>query len=281
MRKSFPIGVTAGLLLSALLIAPAASGQQTVQQTGPTETPRDDGDVAEVRACIEKNIPVKASQQIVEFVSVDRVGGERVARAKILAKRLDDGLRRVLTRITKPLDMRGSNLLVIETTRGANDMFLYSPEIRKVKRVTAEQSGGSLFGTDFSYEDFQRWQLLNKPGRQKRLEDNVVADRPVYVLSVEPGAEEGSAYEMIVSFVDKETCVVLKTESYEQGARLRKVFTAAPESIIEEGSVYVASEVVMTDVRDETHTNATIEDLEVDRDIPDREFTISQLSKRR
>ncbi len=59
------------------------------------------------------------------------------------------------------------------------------------------------------------------------------------------------------------------------------VFTAAPESIIEEGSVYVASEVVMTDVRDETHTNATIEDLEVDRDIPDREFTISQLSKRR
>ena len=170
---------------------------------------------------------------------------------------------------------------MVETKSGANDMFLYTSELRKVKRVTAEGAGGSLFGTDFSYEDFERWQLLNKPGKQKRLPDTELDSRPVYVLETRPDADSGSSYERIVSFVDKETCVVIKTESYEPGDRLRKVLTASPDAILEEAGIHVASEVMMQDVRDETHTAVIVEDLSIDRDIPDGEFTISRLSRRR
>ncbi len=92
--------------------------------------------LAEVSACIERNIPRVSSEQVVEFIAVDRIGGERVSRAKIIAKRFDDGLRRLRMRFSKPTDMRGSALLMIETESGANDMFLYSPELRKVKRVS-------------------------------------------------------------------------------------------------------------------------------------------------
>jgi hypothetical protein len=235
--------------------------------------------VAEIRTCIESNIPRTSSEQIIEFTKVDRVGGKRVSRAKILGKRFADGLRRIALRFSKPPDLRGACLLVMETTRPTNDMFLYTPELRKVKRVTAEGAGGSLFGTDFSYEDFERWQLLNKPGQHVRRENSAMNGRPVYVLETQPAAESGSSYEVVVSYVDQKTCVVLRSESFEPGKRLRKVFTVDPESIIEEGEVHVATEVNMQDVRDETHTSVTVEDVSIDREIPDREFTLSRLSR--
>ncbi len=237
--------------------------------------------VAEVQRCIERNVPAHTSEQTIEFVSIDRVGGKRMSRAKVLAKRFDDGLRRVLLRFTKPHEIRGSSLLIIETESGSNDMFLYTPELRKVKRVTADGAAGTLFGTDFSYEDFERWHLMNKPGERTRLPDTKLEDRDVYVLESRPEDNTGSAYERIVSFVDRETCVVLKTESYERGARLRKVLTASPDTIMKEAEIHVASEITMRDVRDQTYTNLVVEDLSVDREIEDTEFAISRLSRRR
>jgi hypothetical protein len=256
---------------AALLAVPAPAAAQDAA-----------GGLADVTACIERNIPRTSSEQIVEFTSVDRVGGERVSRSKIIAKRFsEDGLRRLMLRFTKPVDMRGSSVLMVETESGANDMFVYTPELRKVKRVTADGVGGSLFGTDFSFEDFERWQNLNKPGKQTRAPDATVEDRPVFVLQSAPEAESGSAYETIVSYIDKETCVVLKSESFEAGRVLRKRLTASPDSVIEQNGIHAATEVLMEDVRDETHTTVIVEDLEIDRDIPDKEFTISRLTRRR
>lgn len=268
MKNPFTFRALAAAAL--LLLAPPASAQG----------PEADG-LAPVASCLERNIPRRASEQVIEFTTVDRIGGKRVSRAKIIAKRFDDGNRRVLLRFTKPLEMRGSSLLIIEAQDGPNDMFLYTPELRKVKRVTSNSSGGSLFGTDFTYEDFERWQLLNRPGGRKRLPDATVSERPVYVVETRPQAESGSSYEKVVTYIDRETCVVLKSESFERGERLRKVLTASPSSVIEEGGIHVASEIKMQDVRDETYTDVIVEDLEVDHDVPDADFTISKLSRRR
>ena len=260
-----------GLLVSALLLPAASVSAQGAEADG----------LAPVATCIESNIPRTSSEQVIEFTTVDRIGGQRVSRAKIIAKRFEDGKRRLLLRFTKPIEMRGSALLIIETERGANDMFLYSPELRKVKRVTSDSSGGSLFGTDFTYEDFERWQLLNKPGRRARLPDATVAERAVYVMETLPDTGAGSSYEKVISYIDRDTCVVLKTESFENGKRLRKVLTASPASVIEQSGIHVASEIRMEDVRDETHTDVIVEDLEVDHEISDSEFTISRLTRRR
>jgi len=236
--------------------------------------------VDEVRDCVEGNVPKVSSVQIVEFTATDRIGGKRISRGKIYGKRFSaDGLRRVLTRVNKPPEMRGSAVLMIERDEGSPDVFLYTSELRKVKRITAHGAGGSLFGTDLSYEDFARWQSLNQPGQNVRLEDAVVAERPVYVLETTPADEAESSYTRVVSFIDRETCVVLKTESYEKSDQLRKVLTADPGQVINEGGVWVATELMMRDLRDETHTDVIVEDIEIDRELKDRMFSQSQLQR--
>ena len=82
-----------------------------------------------------------------------------------------------------------------------------------------------------------------------------------------------------MSYVDKETCVVLKSESYEAGDRLRKVLTAKTEQMFEENGVHAPSEVEMNDVRDQTRTVVAIEDLEVDGEVDSRSFEVSELGR--
>ncbi len=258
------------LLAGLLLLAPA---------TRAAGDAPDSGSVEEVTECVQKNTPEKSSVQLVEFTTVDRIGGERVSRAKIKGKKFEsDQLRRVILHFSKPLELRGSAFLSIEQDEGSPDMFLYTSELRKAKRVTGQGGGGKLFGTDFSYEDFVRWQGLNQPGASRRLPDAVEAGQPVWVVETTPAEGAESSYERVVFFVDQETCVALKTESYEKGETPRKILTADPDQLLEEGGVWFASELLMRDLRDETHTRVVVEDVEVDRNLRDRDFSLATLA---
>jgi hypothetical protein len=197
--------------------------------------------VQEVRDCLKRNIPKKSSEQTVHFTAIDRIGGQREFRAKMLGMKLADGTRRAKLCINQPPEMRGSEMLSMETPDGAPDSFLFTPELRKVKRITGEGVGGSVFGTDFTYEDLQRWQQL--------------------------------------SYIDKKTCVVIKSESFENGDRLRKLLTAKTDEMLEENGIFAPAEVVMKDVRDETRTIVVVEDLEVDGNLGERSFEVSALGK--
>jgi len=235
--------------------------------------------VQEVRDCLKRNIPKKSSVQTVHFTAIDRIGGQREFRGKMLGMKLADGLRRAKLCISQPPEMRGSEMLSMETAEGAPDSFLYTTELRKAKRITGEGMGGSVFGTDFTYEDLQRWQQLNRPESHARLPDADLDGRPVYVLSTLPSDKAQSSYTKVLSFIDKKTCVVIKSESYENGDRLRKLLTANPEGMLEENGIFAPTEVVIKDVRDDTRTIVALEELEVDGDVEARSFEVSSLGK--
>ncbi len=238
-----------------------------------------DSGLTAVKDCLKRNVPKQSSVQTVHFTSYDRIGGSREFRGKILGKTMEDGTRRAKLCISQPPEMRGSEVLTMETKDGAPQNFLYTTELRKVKRVSGDGAGGSLFGTDFTYEDLQRFMQLNRPESSERLADADVEGRAVYVVASKPNTAGDSAYSKVLSYVDKETCVVLKSESFEGADRLRRVLTAKPEPMYVESGVHAPAEVEMKDVRDGTRTLVAVEDLEVDGKLESRSFQISELGK--
>jgi hypothetical protein len=255
-------------LLTVLLLAPLAASAQT-----------GDRSVTVVLDCLKRNVPKKSSVQTVHFTSFDRIGGSREFRGKILGKTMEDGTRRAKLCISQPPEMRGSEVLSMEVKDAAPQNFLYTTELRKAKRVTGDGAGGSLFGTDFTYEDLQRFMQLNRPESNERLDDADLEGRAVYVVQAKPSDANASAYTKVLSYVDKVTCVVLKSESYEVGERLRKVLTAKTEPMYQENGVTAPAEVEMKDVRDQTRTVVAIEDLEVDGDVDSRSFQVGELGR--
>ena len=94
-----------------------------------------------------------------------------------------------------------------------------------------------------------------------------------------PSPEAGSAYERSLSFVDKRTCVPIRTELYEVGGRLRKLLTANPDRIEDTQGLWLPRELVMEDVRDQTQTTLVIESIEVNKEIPNKLFRVDRLER--
>jgi hypothetical protein len=239
-----------------------------------------DEEVEVVTRCMEKNIPDQTSVQMIAFRSRDRLGAEKRTRAKISAKRFDDGLRRVLMRFYEPADIRGAALLIFEK-EDRNDMFLYTPELQKTRRVSPRNAGGNLFGTDFSYEDFERLQGLHAESKTERRPDAELDGRPVYVVAAHHTPEHESAYESVILFIDRKSCLPLKIECYESGGRLRKLITLDPAQLIQQGGIWLAQEVRVKDLRDETETRLIVEEIAVDEPLSDKRFRIAELGRHR
>jgi hypothetical protein len=52
-----------------------------------------------------------------------------------------------------PADISGSNILIHEHRKGNDDIWIYLPSVKKVRRLLANSKKESFMGTDFSYTD--------------------------------------------------------------------------------------------------------------------------------
>jgi len=233
----------------------------------------------EVERCVRGNLHADSSVQTVEMTPRDRMGAERTIGAKIYWKRFEDGFSRLLARFTEPADIEGAGFLLIETEQSA-EMHLYLPEIRKTRRITSQALRGSIYGTDFSYEDFERLQGFNHAETRKLDPPGEVDGRPVFVIEARPAPDAGSAYEKIVSYVDQEKCVPLKVELYEPPGRIRKLLSVDASKVERSGESWVPRELLMRDLRDETQTQLRLLSVEVGAEIPNRTFRFGQLGRK-
>ena len=233
--------------------------------------------VDEINECVRDNMPDKSSTQSIVLRSVNRVGDVAESSASILWQQDDAGLSNVLLRFSKPLDMRDAGVLMLEKSGRSPDTFLYLPSTKMVRRVSSRAASSSLFGTDFSYEDFQRLVGMAADSAKERGEDTEVSGRPAYVVNATPAPDSGSAYERVVSFIDKDTCVPLQIDSYEEGGELRKRLSTDASTLSREGASWVPRRQKMEDLRDETHTEVVIEEIEIDAKIHRKMFSTREL----
>jgi hypothetical protein len=138
---------------------------------------------------------------------------------------------------------------------------------------------GSMFGTDFSYEDFEMIEDYARKRESKRIADAQLDGSPVWVLESRPVAGQMSGYTRILEYIDPATCVRLKTELFETNDRLRKVASSDRKTITEVSGLHYAPKLTLRDVVKQTETELSIEKIEVGAEIPDRLFSQTQLTK--
>lgn len=270
--------IVSGLLVGVWFLAPAPASADALPD-----------DVGTLLECVKANLPKHSSVQTVEFRSLDRVGNERKIKARIYWQRFDDGLTKLRLKVSEPPDLRGTALLLIEKKDGV-DMFIYLPDLERVKRVTSRMLSGSLFGSDFSYEDFMQLQGIGSGGRHELRDassepannsanDPPVVDASLQVVVHHPGPESGSSYTRVVSYWDRESCTLVRSEMWESGERPRKILEVDPTAVFSSKGARIPGKLVMTDVRDQTSTHLSIDEIEIDVKIPRKIFSASALGR--
>jgi hypothetical protein len=256
--------------LLALLVGGALSAPAVAAESGP--------EVAEIQACVQRNVPQRSSRQVITLRTTEPGGGGEEIRAALYWKRSKQGRSRFLIRVEAPADLRGAAFLLIEG-KGQNDLFTYLPELHSVRRITSRTVGGSLFGTDFSYEDIQELQSVAEHTTVERLPDAEVLGRPVYVLAARPPADAGSAYERIVSSIDRERCVLVKAELFAKGGAIAKELVLPPDHVEQDGTRWVPREARLRDLENGGQTALSIDRIENDVDLRESLFSEVELAK--
>lgn len=259
-----PLWVSAVLLTALLPIAPHA------ETLGPG--------VQEVRDCAERNMPQRtARQQLVLERSAEGNDARRLE-TTLLWKRGEDGLSRLRVTVDAPQAERGTAFLLIER-EGENDMFSYLPEFRKVRRITSRAISGSFLGTDLTYEDFQELRGLAEHARIDRLPDETIGGRASYVLEGIPEAGANSSYERVRSWIDRESCVLLRAEL--SGKGIDRTVEVAWADVTRVGERFVPKHLTLRDRSNGSETRVSILETEWDIELPDRLFTQAELDKGR
>lgn len=253
----------------ALLIASSSAwAQDTAAEVGAADP------LEEVRACMSRNRPAVSAVQTVSLTSRDRTGAERESRATVYWQKHKEEGAKVMLRFFSPPDMRGAGLLVLQKDEDQTDMFMYLPEVGRVRRVTQHMAGGSMFGTDFTYEDFERIHGLAKEGKATRLPDEELDGAAVYVIDGLSDEGEGKPGQRSLAYVDQETCIARKVEFYEKGDRLRRVLTSDVTDLIEEGGLRIPRQIAARDLRDNTESTLVVEKIEIDDTISRKIFSV-------
>jgi hypothetical protein len=245
--------------------------------TAPAASEEAGAGVQEVRECVERNAPHSVRGEGA-LERIDAQGDMKRYEASFFWKRDEQDRSRFLVRIEAPPDERGSAFLLLQR-EGGEDLFSYLPELGKVRRITSRTLSGSLFGTDFSYEDVLLVQSAASRAGVERLPDAEVQGRPVHVLAAKPPPDSGSAYQRTVARIDRETCVLLEADLYGQAGKLARQVRVAFPDVEKHGTRWLPKKVVLQDLEEGTESRLVIDEAKWEAEIPDRFFSEAELAK--
>ena len=237
---------------------------------------------SEIEACVKKNTPKSTVIERIRLTSesLHYDDEEEVLSAKIYLKYNLEKSSKILAVFDEPDDILGSRLLFLEKKTG-NDIYLYMPALFKVRRIKSDRIASSMYGMDFSYEDFQWMYNMLSTATSEQRPDVKIDGESMYVFAVTPSEEKGSIYETIISYFDKKSCVVRKVEFFEQGNKLRKVLSTKPDQIKMVDGILIPHELMMRDLKKESETVLTVISISVDPAVSESLFDPAKLKEHR
>ena len=216
----------------------------------------------------------KAPQDIVSKTTMLLTNSKGKTRTStILSKSITNSSKQILW-FLNPADDKGVAFLKIEHVDKADEMRMWLPAFKKVRRISSSKKGDSFMGSDLSYEDMTSRAL--DENNYKRLENDMIDGKECFVLEVVPNAEIKSTYSKHITWVEKETLIAIKEESYDLGGSLRKKKKFFFDSI---SGYDVINEIFVEDIQKNHTTKLTMDDIKVDSDIDESLFQEKNLKR--
>lgn len=223
-RRLAPSPETLTVLLLALGLASLPARAAGAEPT-PTEV-------------MEKNFGVTKVLDSVSHATltlINKNGQERVRAILTTTKLQPNGIDNMrMTRFLSPPDVKGTVTLLIEHSDGADDIWVYLPALKKVRRLVASNKKDSFVGTDFSYGDV----IGHKVGEweHRLVEEDTVDGHACYVIESLPRTEEvktNSGYSKRRLWIRQDNYVMIKAKYWDLAGQPLKTFAASDVKLVD------------------------------------------------
>ena len=131
----------------------------------------------------------------------------------------DDGEKQIIWFLS-PADDKGVSFLKIEYDDRDDEMRMWLPAFKKIRRISAKKRSDSFMGSDMSYEDLSSRQLdeFNFFLKGQEVYDGISC----HLLESIPKEHIRTEYTRHVTWVDSTLLIPLKEESYDKSGQLLK-----------------------------------------------------------
>src|SRR5262245_36999228 len=125
---------------------------------------------------------------------VDRRGGERVRDLELYDRRDPGDEQKTILFFLTPPEVKGTAFLAFNHKGRPADQWLYLPELKRVRQITASSRKESFVGTDFSYHDLDLIQEMpswtEADARSSLHDEETIDGTPTYAIELVPQRED-------------------------------------------------------------------------------------------
>jgi len=183
-------------------------------------------------------------------------------RTNVMVSKSIDGNKKQIIWFLEPKDDKGVAFLKIEHSDKDDEMRMWLPAFKKIRRISSKKKGDSFMGSDLSYEDLSNRDL--DENEYIRLDDETVHGVDCFVLEITPKKEAKSSYIKHTSWIDKNSLMAVKEKSYDKSGALKK---KKEFSHREMKGYFVMKRVFVEDVQKNRTTEVAFEDVQVEMGI--------------
>ena len=152
----------------------------------------------EIAQMVEDRISPKDMISSTTMVLTNKKGRTRTA--KIFTKSMDDSKKQIMWFLS-PKDDKGVAFLKIEHDDKDDEMRMWLPAFKKIRRISSKKKGDSFMGSDLTYEDMSSRVIYENTF--SRLEDEKVGEIDCFVIEAVPNPELKSSYSKHKTWIDK------------------------------------------------------------------------------
>lgn len=187
---------------------------------------------------------------------INKKGKERKRKIRVIRK----GEEKQIMWFLEPADVRGTSFLRIEKKGGFDDMRLYLPAFKKVRRITSSAKSDRFMGSDFTYEDMATREIEDYT--YILLSDSTIDEKACYCVESTPKKKADTDYGRIVSWVWKDEFIVIYEEIFDKKGKLFKIKHVSDFKPIK--SYQIFQRIEMQNVKKKHRTVLTMDNIKVD-----------------
>jgi hypothetical protein len=221
---------------------------------------------------------VDAMEMISTLTIMDAKGNERVRQTTTASKKFGETTK-IITKFIAPADVKGTGLLVYDYKNKDDDMWIYLPALRKVRRIVSSEKGKSFMGSEFSNADMSAPKIDDYA--YKIMGEETYEGRACWKIESTPVDDQLAddlGFSKKVSWVDKDSYFTYKNVFYDFDSEILKEIILSDYEEIDDGK-YMVRKMEATNLQNDRKSVMTIDKLQKGSNLTENSFTPAALEK--
>ncbi len=168
-------------------------------------------------------IDFEALEMTLTLKIYDAKGRERIRKIATASKKFGE-INKTIMKFTAPADVKGTSILIYDYKNKDDDMWIYMPALRKIRRIISSEKGKSFMGSEFTNTDMSKpnmndfdYRILSTDTYNKHL------CWKIETSCKNEDIEDENGYSKKIVWIDKSDYLCHKIEFYDFDGGLYKI----------------------------------------------------------